>query len=200
MKINFKISPQSKEKEIITKPIVSPQMPHSFPVEIPNTPAKKPVSRRFYYLIFFALVVIATVITGLSWLRQLKYGYEIAKIDREYKAPVCEQYALKAKISGWFPCLNCGSRTKIYLKRDEVWRYGMTGEEGKDGRYPNGLFFNEQGIRLDEEALYYQPEFIGTRVECIKEEKRKIYSYPLLPECQLRDFKLDRPPGNKRDY
>jgi len=109
MKINFKISPQSKEKEIITKPIVSPQMPHSFPVEIPNTPVKKPVSRRFYFLIFFALVVIATVAaTGLEWWRQRKYDYETEKIDREHREPVCEQYVLKARINGWYPCLNCG--------------------------------------------------------------------------------------------
>jgi len=199
MKFNFKISP--KETETIVKPVISPRMPHSFPVEIPHTPVKKKVSRRFYYLIFFALVVIATVAaTGLEWWREKKYNDNVDKIWREHHLPVCEQYALKVIDSGWYPCLNCGNMTSIFLKADEVWRYGVTGEEGESGRYPNGVYFNEKGVRLTTQELFYRVEFVGTRPECLKEEKRKIYFYPLLPECQLRNIKLDRPPGNKRDY
>jgi len=198
MKFNFKISP--KETETIVKPVISPRMPQSFPVEIPYTPVKKPVSRRFYYLIFFALVVIATVAaTGLEWWREKKYNDNVDKIWREHHLPVCEQYALKARKSGWYPCFNCNGKETIYLNAGEVWRYGMTGEGGKDARYPSKVYFNQNSIKMTDKLLLYETQFRGTKEQCLIEEQRKIFSYPLLPECQLRNFKLDRPPGNKQD-
>ncbi|MEO0728329.1 MAG: hypothetical protein AAFZ63_27530, partial [Bacteroidota bacterium] len=59
------------------------------------------------------------------------------------------------------------------------------------GRYPN----QDYGAP----DLLYLPQFVGTLTECLKQEKLKIYQYPLLPEAQLRKIVLARPPGNKYD-
>jgi len=102
---------------------------------------------------------------------------------------LCEQYALVARVSGWYPCYNCGTETKIFLNKGEVWKYGKTCN-GSIKRYPNGLPDNN---------LEYFIQFRGTEDACLIEEKRKIYNYPNLPECIARKIKLLRPPGNKID-
>ena len=77
----------------------------------------------------------------------------------------------------------------IFLYKDEVWKYGKTCN-GESGRYTSGLPFQN---------LRYLSEFTGNEQECLLEEKRKIYAYPSLPECQKRNFILLRPAGNKID-
>lgn len=99
-----------------------------------------------------------------------------------------EQYALFAKENGIYPCYNCGSQLEIYLLAGEVWKYGYT---TKVKRYSNAY--------LDRWHLQYSVQLIGSIEECMKEEKRKIYNYPLLPENLKRVFKLPRPSGNKQD-
>ncbi|MCB0535249.1 MAG: hypothetical protein KDD14_23785 [Saprospiraceae bacterium] len=101
-----------------------------------------------------------------------------------------EQYALTAGKNGWYPCYSCVDTTYIYMYLGEVWKYGTT-TKGQKGRYGKSL----KGKLLD-----YHVQFEGTLEECLKEEKRKIYSYALLPENLKRTEPLIRPPGNKKDF
>ena len=101
-----------------------------------------------------------------------------------------EQYALFVRASGNYPCLNCGVITEIYLHTGEIWKYGVT-MKGEFRRYKNGL---------PHDGLIYIVQFSGTLQECLRLEKTKIYNYPLLPENLKRSYKLNRPPGNQRDY
>ena len=117
--------------------------------------------------------------------RQAKLKRELDEIDN------AQQYGLYAAISGNYPCFTCsdGSKT-IFLYRNEVWKYGVT-RKGEKTRYP--------GDMLSSSKLIYVVEFEGDYAQCLKEEKRKIYNYPLLPEALKRKVKLFRPPGNVQD-
>ncbi|MCU0389604.1 MAG: hypothetical protein MUE81_00655 [Thermoflexibacter sp.] len=100
-----------------------------------------------------------------------------------------EQYALIAKIEGYYPCESCEKEKIVFLKAGEVWKYGVT-INGEKGRYPKGL---------PDSRLRYFGQFIGNLVQCLVEEKRKIIYYPILPENLAREIKLKRPPGNPQD-
>ena len=116
--------------------------------------------------------------------REAKLEKELTEIDE------AEQYALVAKVAGDYPYFSCtDGKTMIHLNALEIWRYGVTRKTMK-GRYKSGL---------PDQRLAYTTQFEGTLSECLKEEKRKIYRYPLLPECLARPFKLIRPPGNRND-
>jgi len=52
----------------------------------------------------------------------------------------------------------------IFLKKGEVWRYGVT-RKGERIRYPAGAYGAED--------LIYVPQFKGDYAACLKEEKRK---------------------------
>lgn len=99
-----------------------------------------------------------------------------------------EQYALIANAPGYYECLRCPSK-RIYLHANEVWKYGVT-NQGEKQRY-TAQFFRQK--RLD-----YLVQFIGTYSQCLAEEKRKLFDYPLLPENITRpdSLKLVLPPGN----
>ncbi|MCI4647593.1 hypothetical protein [Phaeodactylibacter sp.] len=121
----------------------------------------------------------------LSPERKAKLARELDEIDN------AEQYALIAAVNGHFPCFSCmDGSTTIFLKKGEVWKYGVT-RKGEQIRYPAGNFG-----AMD---LYYVPQFKGDYAACLKEEKRKIYYYPTLPEALMRSVELIRPPGNKTD-
>lgn len=51
---------------------------------------------------------------------------------------------------------------------------------------------------LKQKQLDYLVEFIGTYSQCLAEEKRKLFDYPLLRENMARpdSLKLVLPPGN----
>lgn len=100
-----------------------------------------------------------------------------------------EQYVLLAKRSGLFPCFSCKNSVTIFLNQNEVWKHGYT-TKGEQGRYQSSL----EGTNLR-----YVTQFTGTVGECMKDEKRKIYYYALLPENLAREIPLIRPPGNKQD-
>ncbi len=119
----------------------------------------------------------------ISKKRQEKLEKELEELDQ------AEQYVLQANKSGYFPCYSCTSDTLIYLIIGEVWRYGTT-TKGLAGRYQSGLPIDN---------LAYLVQFEGTLQECLKEEKRKIYNYAVLPENLKRNPPLIRPPGNKQD-
>jgi len=95
---------------------------------------------------------------------------------------------LVAKLNGWYICYKNIEIDSIYLFKGEVWKYGKTCM-GQDKRYSD----------LDKLRLDYLPQFMGSEQECLIEEKRKIYNYPLLLECLKRKINLLRPPGNKID-
>ncbi len=123
----------------------------------------------------------------LSPKREGKMKKELSNLDE------AEQYALLANDNGYYPCLSCKSSGvdsfQIFLFQNEVWKYGTT-TKGEVGRYRN---------TLKNMNLVYHQQFVGTLPDCLKQEKLKIYRYPLLPECLKRGFHLIRPPGNKQD-
>lgn len=120
---------------------------------------------------------------GLSSERQNKLEKRLKQLEH------AEQYVLLADVDGWFPCYNCGHETQIFLRKGEVWKYGVT-IQGEKGRYRNSL----KGI-----AVLYQPQFVGSLQDCLKQEAIKIYNYAKLPENLKRDHPLIRPPGNRVD-
>jgi len=46
---------------------------------------------------------------------------------------------------------------------------------------------------------FEKPQFLGNYLDCLKQEKIKIYYYPTLPENLARVEQLLRPPGNPQD-
>lgn len=101
-----------------------------------------------------------------------------------------QQYALVAIENGWYPCNHPG-RATFYLLAGEVWKYGVT-TKGQLGRY--SIKF------LEKTNVYYTIQFQGTIAECLKEEQRKLFNYPYLPENLARPEKdrLPRPPYNSK--
>lgn len=101
-----------------------------------------------------------------------------------------EQYALIANEDGWYPCNHPG-RATFYLKAGEVWKYGTT-TKGQFGRYSLNY--------MEEINVFYFIQFKGSIAECLKEEQRKLYNYPYLPENLARPVKdrLPRPPYNSK--
>lgn len=99
-----------------------------------------------------------------------------------------EQYALKAEVPGWYDCYHCpGGR--IFLDAFAIWKYGVT-RKGEKVRYSKDF--------LGKGKLRYEVQFRGNYAQCLIEEKRKLFNYPLLPENLQRpdSLKLVLPPGN----
>jgi hypothetical protein len=116
---------------------------------------------------------------------------EEAKLQKRLKEiDEAEQYALIADENGWFQCNHSG-RTTFYLQLGEVWKYGTT-TKGQFGRYSISY--------LARKKVSYIVEFEGTIAECLKEEQRKLFYYPFLPENLARTKKdwLPRPPFNSK--
>jgi len=115
--------------------------------------------------------------------RQLKMEQRLRRLQQ------CEQYVIRAKVSGFYPCYNCGADTTIFLFAGEVWKYGVT-IQGELKRYRKWL---------EKMNLRYRVQYRGTIQDCLRQETLKIYKYPLLPENLKRKPPLIRPPGNKND-
>ena len=99
-----------------------------------------------------------------------------------------EQYALIAMQDGWYPCLHSG-RTTCYLKKGEVWKYGVT-SKGETGRYKPPFLIKNR--------VFYFIQFTGTFSECLKQEQIRLFHYPYMPENLARPpaERLPRPPYN----
>ena len=137
----------------------------------------------------FLVIPIVLTLSSMPFDRVLKRDMEIDGIlSKDYQNEFCVQYALVATEEGDFVCYGCPNG-KIYLYPGEIWKYGKTCK-GESGRYPTGFPVPN---------LKFVIQFEGTESECLVEEKRKIYTYESLPECQKRNIKLPRPPGNKID-
>ena len=134
-------------------------------------------------LSLYAAYEIPKHIPGLSPERQAKLNRELEELEN------AEQYVLRAAADGWYPCYNCPGKSRIFLLKDEVWKYGTT-RKGEKRRY--GKWHMEQGLN-------YLIQYQGPLQECLRREKIQIYSYALLPENLRRKPPLIRPPGNKRD-
>ena len=122
-------------------------------------------------------------------------------IKRNTKKENCEQYVLTARRSGYYPVLYRGIRIakdSIWLNTGDVWKYGKTCV-GEADRYSNLIYYYDGKYLLDNSILRYRKQFVGSEKNCLIEEKKKIYNYPLLPECVTKKRKLLRPPGNKID-
>jgi hypothetical protein len=116
---------------------------------------------------------------------------EETKLEKRLKEiDDAEQYALIANENGWYPCSHSG-RTTYYLLAGEVWKYGTTTKR-RFGRYTIS--------ELEEKNVTYLIQFRGTISECLKEELRKLFYYPYLPENLARPEKdrLPRPPYNSK--
>ncbi len=132
--------------------------------------------------------------------RAAKRDSAIADVYKRKNLP-CEQYALKVRIAGWYPVLKQGEKVatdSIWLNKDEIWRFGKA-KGGEVKRYPTGVYYRDEYWLLSKTNMYYETQFVGDEIECLAEEKRKIYNYPTLPECIRRNRKLIRPAGNKND-
>ncbi len=166
-----------------------------------------------YFLIFiiFAVVVgvavwYATIAPNkdpqLAPYRQTKRDSAISRVKkRTHKKEQCEQYALIAIYSDYYPVLQRGvkiANDSIWLNTGEVWKYGITCI-GETRRYSGQVYYYDGNIILTRKQLEYKVQFIGIEKECKIREKEKIYNYPLLPECINRKRKLIRPAGNKID-
>ena len=121
--------------------------------------------------------------TKLAEWREEKLAKELDDLEE------AEQYVLLARRSGMYPCFSCVGSNVIYLRRNQIYKYGFT-TKGKRGRYQNSL---------EGKNLRYVVEYTGTITECMRQEKIKIYRYALLPENLERKTPLIRPPGNKQD-
>lgn len=115
--------------------------------------------------------------------RAKKLEKELEELDN------AEQYVLLASQNAWYPCFPCIEKKRIFLKRGQVWKYGVT-RKGEAGRY---------GKSLAQQKLLYVRQFQGTLQACLKQEKIKIYNYAVHPENLARTKPLIRPPGNKQD-
>jgi hypothetical protein len=172
-----------------------------YPSNDPKDPGQRPEPRRggllrllgrLSPLIFIVMALtFADVIVWEDGVPKL-HPKRVQKFEKEKKeVEEAEQYALLAKNAGWYPCLICLSG-KIYLLKNEVWKYGVT-RKGVKIRY--GL------SKIAGKNLIYVPQMTGHYAVCIIEEKRKIYNYPLLPENLKRpdSLRLVYPPGNRQD-
>lgn len=139
----------------------------------------------------------ALVLCALAWSDVVEYFKGeprlIPKYQRQLERKLIEldeadQYALIATTDGMYPCLH-SSRALYHLRIGEVWKYGVTAK-GERGRYTAQF--------LQDNAVSYIIQLHATFSECLKEEQRKLFTYPLLPENLARkeDGRLLRPPYN----
>ena len=178
---------QNTKNKVVNKG--SAQKSELFPLQMVKT--AHPVPKKLFIFVPVLGLLAMALAFWLTPQRQQKMETEIKGIQGKERRTdkLCEQYALVARVSGWYPCYNCGTETMIYLNKGEVWKYGKTCN-GEKGRYKDGLPINN---------LVYVKEFIGTEEECLIQEKLKIYNYAGLPENVKRQIKLIRPPGNLID-
>ena len=162
----------------------------------PQNP-RNPRAVLLLFLLGSCILAVLAAWNGVGFLDQdeggdlkLSSSREAQLQERLRRLKRCEQYVLRAKFSGFYPCYNCGADTLIFLRAGEVWKYGIT-IRGKKGRYPN-TWITALGLR-------YRVQYRGSIQACLRQETLKIYQYALLPENTIRAVPLIRPPGNKAD-
>ena len=167
------------------------------PLITPKTPTPKHNPKPFLFPLFITafLLILGTADFDEFVVLKPDGKYELSderkvKLVKELKdLEEVEQYALKAIRNRQYVCFSCPFSDSIFLLRGEVWKYGIT-TKGQNRRYGRFLMNN---------SLQYEIQYQGLLHDCLKEERQKIYHYPLLPENLKRAKKLGRPPGNKKD-
>lgn len=161
----------------------------------PQAPLPEPKTKNPFPLVVAGAVVL--VLGALMWSDVVEYfegeprltpereRYMLRKLDELDEA---EQYALIATGDGFYPCLH-SRKTLYHLRIGEVWKYGVTAKGVKRGYTARFLQDN---------AVSYVVQLQATMGECLKEEQRKLFLYPLLPENLARkeEDRLLRPPYN----
>jgi len=155
---------------------------------------KKPI--KFLPNIFLCLLALILIFGAKEFIEYTEEGSAILSSERAAKLAKeleeldnAEQYVLLAAKDGYYPCFACVDKSRIFLRKGNIFKYGVT-RKGEQGRY--GEWHVDQG-------LLYFIEFQGTLQECLREEKLKIYNYAIHPENLSRSIPLIRPPGNKQD-
>ena len=140
------------------------------------------------FLIAMAALQWADVVEWVEGEWRLKPKREAKRDKQMKKIDDAEQYALVADVSGYYECSQCPTK-RIFMKTNEVWKYGVT-NQGEKQRYTTQF--------LRQRRLRYLVQLRGTYSQCLVEEKRKLFEYPLLPENLARPDSLKRvlPPGN----
>jgi hypothetical protein len=142
-------------------------------------------------VLFVALVIFTKVNFNTESDAPKLKPQEEAKLQKRLKEiDEAQQYALVANNDGWYPCNHVG-RTTFHLLPGEIWKYGTT-SKGQFRRY---------SVRyLEKTNVSYVIQFEGTISECLKEEQRKLFFYPFMPENFARPEKdrLPRPPYNSK--
>lgn len=182
-----KAKPNASTKVDISPPNFSPKQPpkpHSF-------------FKNLLMSVFILTLLVVAAYKGADFLEVTETGEVVLtkerreKLDKDMeKYDHAVQYVLVALLEGDFPCFSCPNGGTIKLYPGEVYKYGVT-INGEVGRYGTGLA---------EQKLTYIPQVKGSIDICLKEERRKIYNYALLPENLNRTPPLIRPPGNKKDF
>lgn len=157
-------------------------------------PKQEPETSENKFLLLATTVIIALILVRSLNFEKLWGEYKLSPIEEEklYKRlreiDESEQYALLAIEDSWYPCLHKG-RTTCFLKKGEVWKYGVT-SKGQTGRYPDAFLIKNR--------VSYFIQYSGTFSECLKQEQIQLFNYPYLPENLARDpvERLPRPPYN----
>ena len=155
-----------------------------------ETPETRPWVFLGAFLFMAALgLSLAVYFSGKNEAPRLSSKDELRLQKRLREIDDSEQYALVAKVNGWYPCLHSG-RTIAYLRAGEVWKYGVT-SKGEMGRYSAKFLFKNK--------VFYIIQFKGNYAECLKQEQIKLFGYPYLPENLVRApaDRLPRPPYNR---
>ncbi len=140
------------------------------------------------FLVVFAALQWADVVEWVDGAWRLKPKREVERDEQIKNINDAEQYALIANVPGYYDCLHCPSK-RMFLHTNEIWKYGVT-NQGEKQRYTAQFLAKQQ--------LAFLVQFRGTYSQCLVEEKRKLFDYPLLPENLARPDpqKLVLPPGN----
>lgn len=160
---------------------------------IQKEPYEPSISDRSPFIVGI-LVLVAIVLSARLYISKTDISDQLdpkeeAKLQKRLKEiDDSEQYALVAKMDGWYPCLHSG-RATCYLLAGEVWKYGVT-SKGEFGRY-SSMFISRNNVS-------YIVEYKGNMAECLKQEQIKLFNYPYLPENLARppEDRLPRPPYN----
>ncbi|MEI6410005.1 MAG: hypothetical protein WCR52_11515 [Bacteroidota bacterium] len=155
----------------------------------------KPKKKSSFLLLFISALML--IICALKWSDVIEYFNGEPRLTAKHQQQLkkkldeleeAEQYALVAMTDGWYPWLH-SNRALYYLHTGEVWKYGVT-TKGERGRYTTEF--------LQDNGVLYIIQFKGSMTECLQEEQRKLFSYPLLPEnlARLEIDRLLRPPYN----
>ena len=167
--------------------------------DFPENPKQNPSPNPQKFLGWRVCLLFAFFVMALTWADVVEWADGVPKLKPFWKDKLererreietAEQYALKARRPGMYPCYLCPSKTS-FLKAGELWKYGVT-RKGQPGRYSE--------IFLQDNGLYYEIQFVGNYAQCLEMEKLKLYHYPVFPENLARpdSLKLLFPPGNKQ--